>query len=67
MIQYSDFTASDRLVLVAGTCVIESEEHVNRMAEAISAMAAEAGFTYVFKAAFDKANRTSVKGFRGQD
>lgn len=65
MIQYSDFTASDRLVLIAGTCVIESEEHVNRMAEAISAMAAEAGFTYVFKAAFDKANRTSVKGFRG--
>ena len=65
MIQYSDFTASNRLVLIAGTCVIESEEHVNRMADAISAMAAEAGFAYVFKAAFDKANRTSVKGYRG--
>lgn len=65
MIQYGDFRNSDRLVLIAGTCVIESEEHVNLIADAVSAMAAEAGFHYVFKAAFDKANRTSINGPRG--
>ena len=53
------------MVLIAGPCVIESEEHVNRMADAIAAIAAEAGFPYVFKASFDKANRTSLKGYRG--
>ena len=65
MISFADFKDSSRLVLIAGTCVIESEEHVHRMADAISGMAAEAGFPYVFKAAFDKANRTSLKGYRG--
>ena len=65
MIRYADFRAADRLVLIAGTCVIESEEHVNFIADSVSAMAAEAGFQYVFKAAFDKANRTSIGGHRG--
>src|SRR6185312_13186565 len=64
-IRFADFTDPNRLVLIAGPCVIESEEHVNRMADAISAIAAGAGFPYVFKASFDKANRTSMKGFRG--
>jgi len=64
MIQYKDFQGS-RLVLMAGPCVIESEEHVNRMADAIAPIAAEAGFPYVFKASFDKANRTSLNGYRG--
>jgi 2-dehydro-3-deoxyphosphooctonate aldolase (KDO 8-P synthase) len=64
-IRFEDFTDPARLVLIAGPCVIESEEHVNRMADAISAIAAEAGLPYVFKASFDKANRTSLKGFRG--
>jgi 2-dehydro-3-deoxyphosphooctonate aldolase (KDO 8-P synthase) len=64
MIQYSDFQ-SDQLVLMAGPCVIESEEHVNRMADSIAPIAAEAGFAYVFKASFDKANRTSLNGYRG--
>jgi 2-dehydro-3-deoxyphosphooctonate aldolase (KDO 8-P synthase) len=62
---YRDFTDPARLVLMAGPCVIESEEHVNRMADAISAAAADAGFPYVFKASFDKANRTSLGGYRG--
>ena len=65
MISFADFENPSQLVLIAGPCVIESEEHVNRMADAISAIAAEAGFPYVFKASFDKANRTSLKGFRG--
>jgi len=65
MIQFDDFTDPSRLVLMAGPCVIESEEHVQRMADAIAPIAAEAGFSYVFKASFDKANRTSLKGYRG--
>jgi 2-dehydro-3-deoxyphosphooctonate aldolase (KDO 8-P synthase) len=64
-IRFEDFTDPSHLVLIAGPCVIESEEHVNRMADAISAIASEAGFPYVFKASFEKANRTSLKGFRG--
>src|SRR5580693_9419706 len=64
-IKFSDFQNPAQLVLIAGPCVIESEEHVNRMADAISAIALEAGFPWVFKASFDKANRTSLKGYRG--
>ena len=45
--------------------MIESEEHVHRMADAISAIALAEGFPYIFKASFDKANRTSLQGFRG--
>jgi 2-dehydro-3-deoxyphosphooctonate aldolase (KDO 8-P synthase) len=65
MISFSDFENPAQLVLIAGPCVIESEEHVNRMADAIAAIAAEVGFPYVFKASFDKANRTSLQGYRG--
>src|SRR6185437_2131317 len=64
-IRFEDFADPSQLVLLAGPCVIESEEHVNRMADAISAIAREEGFPYVFKASFDKANRTSLKGYRG--
>ena len=62
---FEDFRNPAQLVLIAGPCVIESEEHVHRMADAISSMAAAEGFPYVFKASFDKANRTSLKGYRG--
>jgi len=64
-IQFEDFKNPARLVLIAGPCVIESEEHVHRMADAISGIAAAEGFPYVFKASYDKANRTSLKGYRG--
>ncbi len=64
-IRFSDFQNPEQLVLIAGPCVIESEEHVNRMADAIGAIACEARFPWVFKASFDKANRTSLKGYRG--
>ncbi len=64
-IQFSDFQNPHQLVLIAGPCVIESEEHVNRMADAISGVATAAGFPWVFKASFDKANRTSLHGYRG--
>lgn len=61
MIDYSQFGGGRPLVLIAGPCVIESEEHVHRMARAIGAIAG----SFVFKASFDKANRTSLTGYRG--
>ena len=56
---------SGKLFLIAGPCVIESESHVRTMADAIQRVAADLGVPYIFKASFDKANRTSVKSFRG--
>ena len=53
------------LFLIAGPCVIESEEHALYMAGEISALARAAGIGYIFKASYDKANRSSVKSFRG--
>ncbi len=54
-----------QLFLIAGPCVIESESHALRMAEAIQRITADLGVPYIFKASYDKANRTSVKSFRG--
>src|ERR1700690_1723334 len=51
--------------LIAGPCVIESEAHATSMAEKIAAIASELGIPYIFKASYDKANRTSVSSFRG--
>jgi 2-dehydro-3-deoxyphosphooctonate aldolase (KDO 8-P synthase) len=53
------------LFLIAGPCVIESEAHARMMAERVAKIAADAGVPYIFKASYDKANRTSVKAFRG--
>jgi 2-dehydro-3-deoxyphosphooctonate aldolase (KDO 8-P synthase) len=53
------------LFLIAGPCVIESEAHVRVMAEAIQRIAADLGIPFIFKASYDKANRTSIKSFRG--
>jgi 2-dehydro-3-deoxyphosphooctonate aldolase (KDO 8-P synthase) len=55
------FSNVGQLALIAGPCVIESEEHVRRMVEIIRAAVG----TFVFKASFDKANRSSVKSYRG--
>ena len=57
--------AGGPLFLIAGPCVIESEGHARTMAERIARIAAEAGVPYVFKASYDKANRSSVNSFRG--
>ena len=56
---------ADRLVLIAGPCVIESPTHVIDLGREIAAVAARVGVPYVFKASFDKANRTSATSFRG--
>src|SRR5207248_1259675 len=53
------------LFLIAGPCVIESEIHARMMAEKVAAIAADAGVPYIFKASYDKANRSSLKAFRG--
>ena len=53
------------LFLIAGPCVIESEEHAVRMAEIINGVARSLEFPFIFKASYDKANRTSVRSFRG--
>ena len=54
-----------QLFLIAGPCVIESEAHVRKMADAIQRITSDLGVPYIFKASYDKANRTSVKSFRG--
>jgi 2-dehydro-3-deoxyphosphooctonate aldolase (KDO 8-P synthase) len=53
------------LFLIAGPCVIESEAHACKMAEAVSKIASELQVPYIFKASYDKANRSSVNAFRG--
>ncbi len=53
------------MFLIAGPCVIESEAHARMMAERVAKIAADAGVPYIFKASYDKANRSSVKAFRG--
>ncbi|HYK39712.1 MAG TPA: 3-deoxy-8-phosphooctulonate synthase [Candidatus Eremiobacteraceae bacterium] len=53
------------LFLIAGPCVIESEAHARIMAERVARIAADAGIPYIFKASYDKANRSSVNAFRG--
>ena len=53
------------LVLIAGPCVVESEEHTVQTAKALADITRRARVGLVFKASFDKANRTSLKSFRG--
>ena len=51
--------------MIAGLCVIESEKLCFQVAEAMQKLCAKLGVTYVFKASYDKANRTSSRSFRG--
>ena len=53
------------LALIAGPCVIESEAHALFLGGAIADVARDVGVPYIFKASFDKANRTSGRSFRG--
>jgi len=62
---YVRLGGSKPLFLIAGPCVIESENHARKIAESVAKIAADAGVPYIFKSSFDKANRTSVKAFRG--
>ena len=53
------------LFLIAGPCVIESEAHALMMAEKLGEIASDLGVPYIFKASYDKANRSSVTSYRG--
>ncbi|HXG64633.1 MAG TPA: 3-deoxy-8-phosphooctulonate synthase [Blastocatellia bacterium] len=53
------------LFLIAGPCVVESESHAMKMAEALRAITDRIGVPYIYKSSYDKANRTSVQGHRG--
>jgi len=64
--QVGDVTiGGGQLFLIAGPCVIESEAHALKMAQAIASVAREKKLPYIFKASYDKANRTSIRSFRG--
>jgi 2-dehydro-3-deoxyphosphooctonate aldolase (KDO 8-P synthase) len=55
----------DSLFLIAGPCVIESEEHTLKIAESVSGVCRALRLPFIFKASYDKANRTSIKSYRG--
>src|ERR1700704_1283151 len=56
---------SGDLFLIAGPCVIESEQHALFMAEVIKGVVRSLNLPFIFKASYDKANRTSIRSFRG--
>ena len=56
---------SGHLFLIAGPCVIESEKHALFMAEVIKGITRSLNIPFIFKASYDKANRTSMRSFRG--
>jgi 2-dehydro-3-deoxyphosphooctonate aldolase (KDO 8-P synthase) len=60
-----DIDLSSDLFLIAGPCVIESREHAFFMASELKKITETRGIPFVFKASYDKANRTSIKSFRG--
>tara|TARA_B110000438_G_C15804410_1_gene646621 strand:- start:528 stop:1352 length:825 start_codon:yes stop_codon:yes gene_type:complete len=55
----------DKLVLIAGPCVIENKKHTIKMAEEIFNICNESNINFIFKSSFDKANRSSIKSNRG--
>lgn len=62
---WKNLESSRQLFLIAGPCVIENEKLCLQVASSLKPVCARAGIYYVFKASFDKANRTSGKSFRG--
>lgn len=65
--QVGNVTFGDgRLTIIAGPCVVESEEHALFMASEIREACDRVGLDLVYKSSFDKANRSSIESFRGQ-
>lgn len=58
-------TAPNRFILIAGPCVIETSELCLRVARTLKTLTSKLGITFIFKASYDKANRTSAASFRG--
>ena len=59
------FGENNPLVLIAGPCVIEEEKDCCQLAEKIKNIAVKANIPFIFKASYDKANRSSIKSYRG--
>ncbi len=55
----------DGLPIIAGPCVIESRDHALSMAASLKLITADLGMSFIYKSSFDKANRTSIKSYRG--
>ena len=53
------------IALIGGPCVIESEQKVMGIAEKLKRITSDKGVPFIFKASYDKANRTSIKSYRG--
>ena len=65
-IKLRDFEiGGDKLTILAGPCVIESQELLYQTAEGLNQITQELGINFVFKSSFDKANRSSITSFRG--
>jgi 2-dehydro-3-deoxyphosphooctonate aldolase (KDO 8-P synthase) len=64
-IKAANVSLGDGFFVIAGPCVIESRDMCLRIAHELKAVCSKLGVPYVFKASFDKANRTSVKSYRG--
>jgi 2-dehydro-3-deoxyphosphooctonate aldolase (KDO 8-P synthase) len=62
---WKSLRASNRFTLIAGPCVIENPELCYKIAGALRTLTDRLGVNYIFKASYDKANRTSAKSFRG--
>lgn len=62
---WKNLKAPNRLTLIAGPCVIENEDLCLKVAGTLRRLSEKLGISYIFKASFDKANRTSAKSFRG--
>lgn len=60
-----DIGGNSPLVLIAGPCVIESEKIVRDIAEKLKQITEDLRVPFIFKASYDKANRSSIKSFRG--
>jgi 2-dehydro-3-deoxyphosphooctonate aldolase (KDO 8-P synthase) len=65
MFEYSTAANDSRFFLIAGPCVIESEDHTLRMAGALKRIAERNEIDLIFKSSFDKANRSSIDSYRG--
>ena len=66
-IKINNFEISNlnKLTLITGPCVIENRDHVLKIADSINKICEEVNVNYIFKASFDKANRTSISSLRG--
>jgi 2-dehydro-3-deoxyphosphooctonate aldolase (KDO 8-P synthase) len=62
---WKSLQAPGRLILIAGPCAVESEKLCLHVADTLRHLALKFGYTYIFKASYDKANRTSGRSFRG--